>query len=148
MGGERLSPERAAFLQQDFATGFPGHLGARAVEVGPGFWEAVVEVRPEHLQQDGFVHAGVLATLADHSAGYAAFTLVPADRRILTIEFKINFLRPAVGERLRCRARVVRPGRTVLVAQSEVWAEADGAPASVALAQVTLMAVPAERLGG
>lgn len=148
MGGDRLSPERAAFLREDFATGFPGHLGARAAEVGPGVWESVVEVRPEHLQQDGFVHAGVLATLADHSAGYAAFTLVPGDRRILTIEFKINFLRPAVGERLRCRARVVRPGRTVLVAQSEVWAEGEGSPASVALAQVTLMAVPAGRLGG
>jgi uncharacterized protein (TIGR00369 family) len=112
-----------------------------------GLFETVCPVRPEHRQQDGFVHAGVLATLADHTAGYAAYTLVPQDRRILTIEFKINFLKPAVGDRVLCRARVLSPGRTILVAESEVFAIDSGADRLVAKATVTLMAVPASRLG-
>lgn len=141
-----MDPERARFLARDFVQGFPAHCGFGVERVDAGVFETGCPVRPEHRQQDGFVHAGVLATLADHTAGYAAYTLVPEDRRILTIEFKINFLKPAVGDRVHCRARVLSPGRTILVAESEVFANDSGADRLVAKATVTLMAVPASRL--
>jgi uncharacterized protein (TIGR00369 family) len=141
-----LDPVRAAFLARDFVRGFPAHCGFQVDRVEAGLFDTRVTVRPEHRQQDGFVHAGVLATLADHSAGYAAYTLVPEDRRILTIEFKINFFKPAVGDEVRCRARVLSAGRTVLVAESEVFAVNDGAERLTAKATVTLMAVPAPSL--
>jgi uncharacterized protein (TIGR00369 family) len=143
-----MDPERARFLARDFVQGFPAHCGFGVERVEEGFFKTFCPVRPEHRQQDGFVHAGVLATLADHTAGYAAYTLVPPDRRILTIEFKINFLKPALGDRVRCRARVLSPGRTVLVTESEVFASRTGPDRLVAKATVTLMAVPANRLGG
>lgn len=141
-----MDATRAQLLAQDYLQGFPAHCGFRVDRVDDGLFHASVAVRPDHLQQDGFVHAGVLATLADHTAGYAAFTRVPADRRILSIEFKINFLKPAVGTEIRCRSRVLSGGRTVLVSESEVYAVAGGAEKLVAKATVTLMAVPAANL--
>jgi len=141
-----MDAARAEFLSRDYLQGFPAHCGFRVDRVSDGEFDTSVAVEPVHGQQDGFVHAGVLATLADHTAGYAAFTLVPADRRILTIEFKINFLNPARGEEIRCRSKVLSPGRTVLVAESEVYAVAEGQERLVAKAMVTLMAVPADKL--
>jgi uncharacterized protein (TIGR00369 family) len=140
-----VDTERAEFLSRDYLQGFPAYCGFRVDRVSDGEFHASVGVEPAHRQQDGFVHAGVLATLADHTAGYAAFTLVPADRRILTIEFKINFLKPARGEEVRCRSRVLSPGRTVLVAESEVFAVDGGRERLVAKATVTLMAVLATK---
>jgi uncharacterized protein (TIGR00369 family) len=102
-----------------------------------------LEITQAHSQQDGFAHAGVMATMADHTAGYAAFSLVTEDFRILTLEFKINFLRPAAGKRLVCRAQVVKEGRNILVSDSEVYDQRDGKEKLVAKALVTLMAVPA-----
>lgn len=142
-----MTSERAGFLARDFVQGFPAHCGFHVERVEPGVFHTGLAVRPEHRQQDGFVHAGVLATLADHTAGYAAYTLISEDRRILTIEFKINFLKPAMGDAVRCHARVLSPGRTVLVAESEVFASGSGAERLAAKATVTLMAVPASRLG-
>jgi len=143
-----MRPERADFLRRDYLQGFPRHCGFRVDRVDEGVFHASVGVTPEHRQQDGFVHAGVLATLADHTAGYAAYSLVPEDRRILTIEFKINFLKPALADEVRCRARVVSAGRRILVADSEVFAGPESAERLVAKALVTLMAVPASRLSG
>ncbi len=141
-----LSEARARYLREDFRQGFPAFCGFRVERVAAGeFWTAAV-VRPEHCQQDGFVHAGVLATLADHTAGYAAYTLVPEDRRILTVEFKVNFLRPARGEELGCRARVIHAGRTLLVAESDVSAAHGGTECRVARATVTLASVAATRI--
>ena len=122
---------------------FIGDLGIRLQDVGPGWCESVLAVSPRHLQQDGYVHAGVQATMADHTAGGAAGSLAAEGELVLTVEFKINFLRPALGERLRCRAAVLRQGRTVNVAESEVYAQRDGAEKLVAKAMVTLALVPA-----
>ncbi|MGB3399595.1 MAG: PaaI family thioesterase, partial [Candidatus Deferrimicrobiaceae bacterium] len=108
-----------------------------------GWCESALEVLPKHLQQDGYVHAGVQATMADHTAGGAACTLAAEEELVLTVEFKINFLRPARGERLRCRAAVLRQGRTLNVAESEVYAQRDGSEKLVAKAMVTLALVPA-----
>jgi uncharacterized protein (TIGR00369 family) len=140
-----VDAERAEFLTQDYQRGFPAHCRFRVDRVLEGEFHASFRVESVHGQQDGFVHAGVLATLADHTAGYAAFTLIPEDQRILTIEFKINFLKPARGEEVRCRSRVLSAGRRVLVAESEVFAVDRGPEKLVAKAIVTLMAVPVGR---
>ena len=122
---------------------FTESLGIRLKDLGEGWCESVLAIAPGHLQQDGFVHAGVQATMADHTAGGAAGTLAAEGELVLTVEFKINFLRPARGEHLRCRATVLRRGRTLNVAESEVYVQRDGNEKLVAKAMVTLALVPA-----
>ena len=74
-----------------------------------------LSLKKHHLQQDNFIHAGVLATIADHTAGMASLTLVPEGQIVLTVEFKINILRPAAGDSLKCKARVLKFGKTITV---------------------------------
>jgi uncharacterized protein (TIGR00369 family) len=133
-------------LKKDYRQGFPAHCGFEVDRVERGIFETRLAVRPEHRQQDGFVHAGVMATMADHTAGYAAFTLVSESERILTIEFKINYFKPAVGDTLLCRSTVINEGRTILVSQSDVFSVFNGTEKRVARATVTLMAVAKEKL--
>lgn len=128
---------RAIFHTAPFIT----DLGLVLSDFGPGWCESVLPVAPRHLQQDGYVHAGVQATMADHTAGCAGGTLVRANETVLTAEFKINLLRPALGERLRCRATVLKPGKTLIVAESEVYAIRDGVEKLAAKATVTLAPV-------
>jgi uncharacterized protein (TIGR00369 family) len=116
-------------------------LGARLVAVRPGEVEIVLDVTPRVSQQHGFVHAGAVSAIADSAAGYAGLTVMPAGAGVLTVEFKINLMAPAAGERLIARGRVVRAGRTIVVAQAEVDAQADGRRKPVALLTATLMAV-------
>lgn len=116
-------------------------LGVSLVRVGPGVCESVLTVRPDHTQQNGFVHAGVTAAMADHTGGGAAATLAPEGHGVLTTEYSIHLLRPARGSELRCVAKVLRPGRTLSVVESEVFA--DGT--LVAKLTATLAIVPAER---
>lgn len=120
---------------------FIHHLGIELVDVGPGWCETALTARPEHFQQDGFFHAGVQATLADHTAGAAAGTLMALGEIVLTAEFKINLLRPAQGERLRGRAEVLRAGKTLTVVESAVYAQSQNQEKLVAKAMVTLALV-------
>jgi uncharacterized protein (TIGR00369 family) len=124
------------------AAPFLSNLGMKLSDLGPGWCESTIAVRPKHLQQDGYIHAGVQATMADHTAGGAGGTLIRHDQTVLTIEFKINLLRPASGDRLRCRAAVLRAGKTIIVAESEVFAWKDGEEKLAAKATVTLAVVP------
>lgn len=110
-----MNKERIMFLQKDFVQGFPATIGLEVVHVDYGRFESRLRLRPDHSQQDGFVHAGVIATMADHTAGYAAYTTVYERHRILSIEFKINFFKPGVGESIICRSRVVNNGKTIKV---------------------------------
>lgn len=103
------------------AARFIADLGIRLESVGEGECETALELKDRHLQQDGFVHAGVHATIADHTAGVAAATLLRKHQMVLTVEFKINLLRSAKGEQLICRAKVLKPGRRFSVVESEVW---------------------------
>ncbi|MCS4503588.1 hypothetical protein KBTX_00774 [wastewater metagenome] len=124
---------------------FARTLGLEAVDIAAGRCESRIRLGERHLQQDGFVHAGVQAAMADHTAGAAAGTLLAPGFRVLTAEFKINLLRAARGETLRCVATVLKPGRTLIVAESEVHCAAPaGDERLVAKATVTLsvMAVP------
>ena len=142
-----MKPQTPDFLEKGRSifsrAPFVGDLGIRLKDLGPGWCESFLEVAPKHTQQDGYVHAGVQATIADHTAGGAAGTLAAEGDLVLSVEFKINFLRPALGERLRCRATVLRKGRTLIVAESEVFAENDGSRKLVSKATVTLALVPA-----
>jgi uncharacterized protein (TIGR00369 family) len=90
-------------------------------------------------QQHGFVHGGVVGMIADSAAGYAAMTMVPASASVLTVEYKMNLVAPADGEKLVARGRVVRPGRTLIVTQAEVLAVKDGKETLCALMQQTIM---------
>jgi len=123
------------------AAPFVGGLGLELADLGPGWCESVLPVAAKHLQQDGYIHAGVQATAADHTAGGAAGTLVKPDQTVLTVEFKINLLRPAQGDRLRCRATVLRAGKTLIVSESEVFTGKDGDEKLAAKATVTLAVV-------
>ncbi len=90
-------------------------------------------------QQHGFVHGGVVGMIADSAAGYAAMTLVSASASVLTVEYKMNLVAPADGDKLIARGKVVRPGRTLVVTQAEVFALKDGKETLCALMQQTIM---------
>lgn len=117
-------------------------LGAQMTEVQPGMTEIVLPFREDLTQQHGFVHAGVITAIADSACGYAALSLMPRDVGVLTVEFKVNLLSPAAGERFVARGQVVKPGRTIMVCTGEVVAQrADGAQQTVAMMQATMMVV-------
>ena len=145
-GESFMNTERIEYLKKDYVQGFPETCGFEPRVVADGVFESSLEIQPVHSQQDGFVHAGVIATMADHTAGYAAYTTVSESFRILTIEFKINFFKPAVGERMVCRSKVVNNGRKIKVSESEVFSISDGQEKLVAKAMVTLIALPASNL--
>ncbi|WP_415033062.1 PaaI family thioesterase [Azonexus sp.] len=105
----------------------PGHT-----EIHVPHWEGIE-------QQHGFVHGGVVGMIADSAAGYAAMSVVPEDASVLTVEYKMNLLAPADGEKLIARGKVVRPGRTLIVTQAEVFALKNGQEKLCALMQQTIM---------
>lgn len=121
---------------------FIAELGIDLASAGDGQCETTLEIQPRHLQQDGFVHAGVQSTMADHTAGAAAGTLIGSGDIVLTAEFKINLLRPARGEQLLCRARVINPGRKLMVVESEVYCLADSTETLVSKLLGTMAVVP------
>lgn len=123
-------------------------LGISIAELAVGRVTLDLPYRADLCQQNGFVHAGAITTLADSACGYAAASLMPGDRDVLTVEFKVNLLSPARGDRFRATGEVVRAGRTLTVCSAEViaWADdGDGNPQAslvrVALMQATMMAV-------
>ncbi|HVP03501.1 MAG TPA: PaaI family thioesterase [Solirubrobacteraceae bacterium] len=121
---------------------FVDDLGLRFTELGEGWAESALTTTPRLTQAQGLVHAGVLATIADHTAGAAAATLVDEGRYVVTTEFKINLLRPVIAPRVHCRAEVVKPGRRITVVESRVSAESDdGERALAAIALLTLAVV-------
>lgn len=98
-------------------------LGVSLVGVGEGWVETELTVGDDLRQQHGFAHAGVVSTLADHTAGAAATTVVHVDQTVLTADFTIHLLRPGAGSLMRSRGEVVRAGRSLIVASADVWAD-------------------------
>src|SRR5436190_3281996 len=123
-GADRV---RHIFYRANFIRDLDIHLD----KVAEGLCETSLLVQERMRQQHGFVHGGVIATLADHSAGGAARS-VSGDKDVLTVEFKINYLRPAKGDRLCCTASVLRAGKTAIVAEALVYANNAGKEALVA----------------
>lgn len=115
------------------------HLGAQLGRVEPGFVEIALPFRAELSQQHGFFHAGIVATVADSAGGYAAYTLFPPDAGVLTVEFKVNLMAPADGERIVAAGRVIRAGRTITVAQFDVHVEKSGRRTHCATGLQTIM---------
>ena len=116
-------------------------IDASLISVEPG--RVVIEL-PYHLrltQQDGFIHAGISSTIMDSACGYAAFSLMPADAAILTVEFKINLLAPASGERFRAIGEVRKPGKSISVAEANLYALDGASEKLIATMTGTLMAV-------
>ncbi len=133
-------PDYAARARASFASqGALRYLGARLTLVAPGRCVVELPFRPELTQQDGFFHAGVATTIVDTACGYAAFTLMPAGARVLTVKLKMNLVAPARGELLRATGRVERAGRTLTVVRGEVEALTGGQAVTVALMQGTMM---------
>jgi len=114
-------------------------IGAAITEVAPGYCAIALTPRPELSQQHGFVHAGIVSAIVDSAGGYAGFTLFPEDASVLTVEFKLNLLAPAKGERIVAEGFVVKPGRTLAITRGEVHADEGGKRTLVALMQQTLM---------
>ncbi len=142
----KLTEERKDFLEKDYCRGFIKFCGLHAFKIEKGIFESSIKTGENHRTQDDFIHAGLIATMSDHTAGYAAYTLVPENIRILTIEFKINFLKPAYGNELRCRSEIVNEGKQIIVAQSSVFDLRDTHEKMVSRSTITLMAVNADKL--
>lgn len=116
-------------------------IDASLTSVEPG--RVVIEL-PYHsrlTQQDGFIHAGISSTIMDSACGYAAFSLMPADAEILTVEFKINLLAPAMGEKFRAIGEVRKPGKSISVAEANLYALDGSSEKLIATMTGTLMAV-------
>jgi uncharacterized protein (TIGR00369 family) len=120
-----------------YLANFIRDLDIRLDKCAEGVCETSLVVQERMRQQHGFVHGGVIATLADHTTGGAARS-VSGEKDVLTVEFKINYLRPAIGDRLRCTATVLRAGKTVIVAEALVYAGNAGKEALVAKLTETL----------
>ena len=128
---------RASFAKQ----GLMQTLGATIAQVSPGTVDITLPASPAVSQQHGFTHAGAVASIADSAAGYAALTLMPPDAGVLTAEFKINLMAPGIGERMTARGRVIKAGRTLTLAQADVFAIHEGREKQIALLTATLMTV-------
>ena len=116
-------------------------LGLEPVRVEDGLVETVLRVQPRFLQHTGQVHAGVVTTLADHTAGAAAQSVIDAPGVAITAELKLSLLRPATGDRLRCRATVLKPGRSLVFTEAEVFAGPEGREQLVAKLSATMAVV-------
>ncbi|MCK1743622.1 PaaI family thioesterase [Bradyrhizobium sp. 139] len=116
-------------------------LGIVIVRLAPGEVELAMLHSPAFAQQNGFVHAGIIAAGLDNACGVAAFTLMPREADILTVEFKTTLLAPARGERFVFKAEVVKPGRTLTFCEARAFAEHEGKPTLIATMTGTLMAM-------
>ncbi len=117
------------------------HIGASVAEVRPGFCEIRLPYSDDLSQQHGFFHGGAIATIVDSAGGFAAFSLYGDDDGVLTVEFKLNLMAPAVGDLLIARGEVVRPGRTLTVTRGEVSVIKGGRETPCALMQQTMMRI-------
>lgn len=128
---------RASFGMQHAMT----LIGAELAVVEPGYVEIHLPHRSDLTQQHGFIHGGIVGMIADSAAGYAANTLTPADTSVLTVEYKMNLVAPADGQRLVARGEVIKPGRTLIVTKADVFAIRDEKWTLCAVMQQTIMAM-------
>ena len=117
-------------------------LGAELVRVAPGEVHIALAPRPALSQQHGYMHAGALTSVLDSACGYAALTVARADLDVLTVEFKINFIRPAVADRFVAIGKVTKAGETLTVCQGEVIGEQGSRQETIAVMQATIISVP------
>ena len=120
------NPRFAEDIKQSFARqSVMRVIGAELSLLEPGIVEITLPYRSDLAQQHGYLHAGIVTTIADSAAGYAAYSLMPAGAEVLSVEFKVNLLRPAQGKSFVARAEVIKPGRTLTVARADVFGVAE-----------------------
>lgn len=141
---EASNPAFADEVRRSFAKqAIMGLIGGELVRVEPGVVEIKLPYRPDLTQQDGYVHAGIVATIADSACGYAAYSLMPPESEVLAVEFKVNLLRPAKGQAFLAHAEVIKPGRTLTVVRADVFATSDADEWQlIATMQGTMMRLP------
>ncbi len=119
---ESRNPSFAEEVKKSFAAqSIMQLIGAELSRVEPGVVEISLPYRKDLTQQDGYLHAGIITTIADSAAGYAAYSLMPPDSAVLSVEFKVNLLRPARGLEFLARADVIKPGKTLTVVKADVF---------------------------
>lgn len=128
---------RANFAKQNMLTALGGSIDL----VRPGEVHLLAPFDARFTQQDGFLHAGVVTTLMDSACGYAAFSLMPADARVLSVEFKVNLLAPARGRRFRAEGRVIKPGRTLTVCEGKLFSMEEDEETMCAIMQATMICI-------
>ena len=128
---------RGSFAKQ----GLMRLFGASITRIAPGQVEISLAPKPELSQQHGFVHGGALTAIADSAAGYAALSLMPANRGVLTTEMKINFLAPAAGDNIIARGKVLKAGRTLTLVQTEIFTVAPDQERLIAFLTATFMSI-------
>lgn len=116
-------------------------IGAELGQIEHGLVEIKLPYRSDLAQQHGYLHAGIVSTIADTACGYAAFSLMPPGSEVLSVEFKVNLLRPARGEDFLARAEVVKAGKTLTVVRADVFAISAGSEELIATMQATMIAV-------
>jgi len=122
MGFEAPNSEFAREVKESFAKqSVMSTIGAELIRVDAGLVEIGLSYRSDLTQQHGYLHAGIVATIADSACGYAAYTLMPAKSEVLSIEFKVNLMRPAKGKKFIAVANVLKPGRTLTVVRADVF---------------------------
>ena len=135
-------PDAVARMREGFARqGAMQTLGVTVEEVAPGRVTLALPFRAELTQHHGFLHAGIVTTVMDSAAGFAAFTLMEAGAEVLTAEFKASFLAPARGDRFRVTGEVLKPGRTLTFCEARAYGVTDGTETLVATLTATMMAV-------
>ena len=139
-----LNPSFAEEVESSFAKQpIMNLLGASLSLVAPGVVEITLPYRADLTQQHGYLHAGVVTTIADSACGYAAYSLMPAGSEVLSVEFKVNLLRPAQGETFVARAEVIKAGRTLTVVRADVFGvDANTLRELVATMQGTMIRLP------
>ena len=128
---------RASFSQQGMLTTLGAQIGL--IRAGEVHLTAPFDAR--FTQQDGFLHAGIVTTLVDSACGYAAFTLMPAGSRVLSVEFKVNLLSPARGDRFRAEGRVIKAGRTITVCEGKLFSIQGEDETLCAIMQATMICI-------
>ncbi len=140
MGFTARNPDFVAVARENYARQtFMHHIGAELAEITPGHCALHLKVRPDLTQQNGFVHGGVVAAMADVAGGIAAFSLFEAGADILTVEIKINYLAPAGGDEIIARGEMIKSGRTLTIVRSEIFAVDNAAETLCAAGMGTLM---------
>ena len=135
---------RASFARQRVMN----TIGAALTSVSPGAVVIELPFRADLTQQHGYLHGAIVTAIVDSACGYAAHTLMPVDAAVLTVEYKVNFLAPAVGRVFVAHGRVTKPGRTLTIAAGEVIAETEAGPKPIAIMLATMMTVSAREISG
>lgn len=117
-------------------------IGARMSNVQPGLVDIELAYRDDLTQQKGYIHGGIVGMIADSACGYAAYSLMPASSSLVTVEYKINLLAPAVGEMMLAHGEVLKAGRRLTITRGDVYARKAGNSVHVAAVQQTLMMLP------